>query len=416
MLLVAVASIGHCSLAFAQSTPPSFSSAPVSSPAQAALEQSRMKSADLKPHAPRLMTTSIEQLPLKEIQLPQGFKVEVWAHGIPGARMMARGERGTVFVGSRIIGRVYAVSDKGDRRESRILAEKLVQPNGIAVRDGNLYVAAINKVLRYDNIEALLQGNPETLPQPVDMTDKFGLPPDQHHGWKFLAFGPDGKLYIPVGIPCNACEINPAVHGNIRRYNADGSGMQIMARGVRNSVGFDFHPKTGELWFTDNGRDWQGEDGPQDELNRLPAGKIGASFGNPYCHADGKPDLDIHKPDACAGTLAPVTLMGAHAAALGMRFYTGNMFPGYKNAIFMARHGSWNKTKKTGGDLIVVRMNPNGTVKSQEVFMTGFMVNNAYLGRPVDVAVMKDGSMLVSDDHAGAIYRVTYGAAKVANR
>ena len=393
------------------SAPPSFSSAPASSPAQAALEQSRMKSADLKPHAPRLMTTSIEQLPLKEIQLPAGFKLEVWAHGIPGARMMARGERGTVFVGSRIIGRVYAVSDKGDRRESRILAEKLVQPNGIAIRDGNLYVAAINKVLRYDNIETVLQGNPESLPQPLDMTDKFGLPPEQHHGWKFLAFGPDGKLYIPVGIPCNACEINPAVHGNIRRYNADGSGMQIMARGVRNSVGFDFHPKTGELWFTDNGRDWQGEDGPQDELNRLPSSMIGASFGNPYCHADGKPDLDIQKPNACAGTIAPATLMGAHAAALGMRFYTGKMFPAeYQNSIFVARRGSWNKTEKNGYDVVNVRTSADGKQVKVLPFLSGLLdrKGNRFLGRPVDVLPMPDGALLVSDEENGAIYRISY--------
>src|SRR5688500_9213647 len=205
----------------------------------------RMKNPNLTGNPPKLTITPPEEIPLKDIKVPPGFQVELWAHGMPGARMMARAENGTVFVGTRTIGRVYAVMDKGGQRTSKIIAEKLVQPNGVLVHKGALYVAAINKVLRYDNIEA----NLEKIPTPVDMTDAFKLPPDVHHNWKFLAFGPDNKIYIPVGAPCNLCEINPEVHGNIRRYNLDGSGMEIVARGVRNSVGFDFHPKTAEMWF-----------------------------------------------------------------------------------------------------------------------------------------------------------------------
>jgi len=264
-------------------------------------------------------------------------------------------------------------------------------------------------VFRYDNIEdALAQGN---VPAPVDMTDAFKLPPDVHHNWKFLALGPDKKIYFQVGSPCNLCEINPGVHGQIRRYNLDGSGMEIMARGVRNSVGFDFHPKTGELWFTDNGRDWAGEDVFEDELNRVPANMIGARFGFPYCHANGQPDPDIKVPNPCDGVVLPVTTLGAHVAALGMRFYTGKMFPQeYADAILIARHGSWNKTERNGYDVVMVKATPDGKNAKIAPFMTGFLdkARNAFSGRPTDVMLMPDGSVLVSDEQNGAIYRVSY--------
>ena len=232
-----------------------------------------------------------------------------------------------------------------------------------------------------------------------------------HHNWKFLAFGPDKKIYIPVGSPCNLCEVNPSVHGHIRRYNLDGSGMEIVARGVRNSVGFDFHPQTGELWFTDNGRDWAGEDGFEEELNRVPANMIGAHFGFPYCHANGQPDPDIKVPNPCANVVLPVVTLGPHAAALGMRFYTGNMFPAeYREAIFVARRGSWNRTEKNGYDVLAVRASPDGKNAKVTPFVTGFLdkAKNEFWGRPVDVLQMPDGSLLIADEQVGAIYRVSY--------
>ena len=369
----------------------------------------RMKNPFLTGHAVKTTVTPPEEIPLARLHVPPGFQIELWAHGNPGARMMARGDRGTIFQGTRVIGRVYATMDRDGKRTSRIIAEKLVQPNGVLFHEGSLYVAAINKVLRYDNIEeALAQGN---VPTPVDLTDAFKLPPEVHHNWKFLAFGPDKKIYIPVGSPCNLCEVNPGVHGQIRRYNLDGSGMEIVARGVRNSVGFDFHPRSGELWFTDNGRDWAGEDGFEEELNRVPANMIGAHFGFPYCHANGQPDPDIKVPNPCANVVLPVTTLGPHAAALGMRFYTGNMFPAeYREAIFVARRGSWNRTEKNGYDVLTVRATADGKNAKVTPFVTGFLdkAKNEFWGRPVDVLQLPDGSLLIADEQMGAIYRVSY--------
>jgi glucose/arabinose dehydrogenase len=372
-----------------------------------------MSASPLAPHAIPMTVTPPEKIPLNRIKVPAGFKVELWAHGMPGARMMARGDKGTVFVGSRAIGRVYAITEKNGNREHKVLAQGLTQPNGVAVRNGSLYVAAINRVLRYDNIE----DNLDNVPEPVDLTEAFDLPAEQHHGWKFLAFGPDGKLYVPVGAPCNICEVNPGTHGHIRRYDPDGSGMEIVARGVRNSVGFDFHPVTKELWFTDNGRDWMGDDGPEEELNRVTPQLTGAHFGYPYCHAQGIADQDIKRPYPCAGVVRPAALLGPHAAPLGMRFYTGNMFPAaYKNSAFIARRGSWNRTQKFGYDVVVATTaGDKATVKP---FMTGFLDSkeNAYLGRPVDVLQMPDGALLVSDEHNGAIYRVSFSKQDLTSR
>lgn len=394
--LLALAACGMLGSAAAQNQP--------QPPAWAQGRPPEMADSPLAPHAPKMTVTPAAEIPLDRLRAPKGFRVELWAHGMPGARMMARGDQGTVWVGSRTIGRVYEVKDKGGKRETRILADKLVQPNGVAFANGALYVAAINQVLRYDGIEK----NPNV--KPVDLTDKFNLPPEGHHGWKFLAFGPDKKLYVPVGAPCNVCEVDTNKHANIRRYNPDGSGMEIVARGVRNSVGFDFHPRTGELWFTDNGRDWMGDAGPQDELNRVT--RIGANYGFPYCHANGIPDRDLKKANPCSDVVKPVALLGPHVAALGMRFYTGSMFPaGYKDTIFVARRGSWNRTKMEGYDVVNVRPSKDGKRARITPFLTGFMdpKANQFWGRPVDVLQMPDGSLLVADEQLGAIYRVSYG-------
>jgi glucose/arabinose dehydrogenase len=279
------------------------------------------------------------------------------------------------------------------------------------MRGGSLYVVAIDKVLRYDGIEA----NPGV--QPVDMTAAFKLPKEQHHNWKYIAFGPDGKLYVPFGAPCNICE-PPKEYAQIRRYNADGTGKEVLATGVRNSVGFDWHPKTGEMWFTDHGRDWMGDDGPSDELNRLAAGSF---YGFPYCHADGKLDSDIKKADACAGVTKPVALLGPHAAAMGVKFYTGSMFPAdYQNTMFIARKGSWNRSKPNGFDVVNVRPSADGKSATVKPFLTGFNESGEaykFWGRPAYIAQLPDGSLLVSDEQLGAIYRVSYdkaagGAAK----
>jgi glucose/arabinose dehydrogenase len=341
---------------------------------------------------------------LRRLEVPPGFKVEIWADGLPGARSLKRGDKGTIFVGTRG-NRVYAVTERGGRRHVRTIIRGLTEPNGLAFRDGALYVVAIDKVLRYDNIEDRL----DAPPHPVDLSAAFHLPADRHHGWKFVAFGPDGKLYVPVGAPCNVCARTPD-HAQIRRYNADGSGMEIVAIGVRNTVGFDFHPATRQLWFTDNGRDYLGNDRPEDELNRVTT--LGADYGFPYCHAMGIADPEVRKPAPCAGTVKPIALLGPHAAALGMRFYTGSMFPpAYRNRIFVARHGSWNRERKSGYDVVSVQVAADGSGAKVEPFLAGLLnpaANESY-GRPVDVLVMPDGSLLVSDDDNGLIYRVSYG-------
>jgi glucose/arabinose dehydrogenase len=391
----AAAALPMASGALAQQQPP---------PAWAQGRPAGMENSPLAPHAPRMTVTTPDKIQLDKLKVPAGFKVELWAHGMPGARMMTAGDKGTVFVGTRTIGRVYAITDSDGGRKTQVLAQGLTQPNGMVFRNGALYVAAIERVLRYDEIEDKLASPP----QPTDLTQAFKLPPEQHHGWKFLAFGPDNKLYVPIGAPCNICEPSPA-HAQIRRYNADGSGMEVVARGVRNSVGFDFHPRTGQLWFTDNGRDWGGEDGPEEELNRVSS--PGENFGFPYCHAQGLPDADLKKSNACDGVTKPVVTLGPHAAALGMRFYTGSMFPAeYRDRIFIARRGSWNRTEKFGYDVVTVTTNPDGTNAKVEPFLTGFLdkQSNAFWGRPVDVMQMRDGSLLVSDEENGAIYRISH--------
>ncbi|MET0670623.1 MAG: PQQ-dependent sugar dehydrogenase [Xanthobacteraceae bacterium] len=371
---------------------------------------------NLKPHATPPMAAPTDKLPVDKLKLPAGFKAEVWSSGHPGARTMVEGPKGTIFMGTRQLGRVYAITNKDGKREVKVLLQGLTQPNGLAVKDGALYVLAINKVFRFDNIE-------DNLDKPgtgVELTDKFNLPDTVHHNWKYADFGPDGKLYIQVGANCNICEINNGIHGQIRRYNPDGSGMEIVARGVRNTVGFDWHPVTKELWFTDNGRDWAGNGGPEDELNVVAKGKEGSFFGFPYCHANGVPDPDVKIPNPCAGVTLPAVTTGPHSAGLGIRFYTGNMFPkSYQNVAFIARRGSWNREQKFGYDVIVART--SGGKAKLEPFLSGFLdeKGNAFSGRPVYVHQMKDGSLLVSDEQNGAIYRITYqakSAGKTASR
>jgi glucose/arabinose dehydrogenase len=390
------------SLGQAPAPPPGFSPLDKGNPAKS------NQDTGLRPHATPPSETPLDKVPIDKLKLPAGFKADVWSHGHPGGRTLVRGAKGTVFMGTRLIGRVYAITEKDGKREVKTLLSGLTQPNGLAFKDGALYVLAINKVLRFDNIEDKLD-NPG---EPVDLTDKFNLPPEIHHNWKYADFGPDGKLYIQVGANCNICEVNPGIHGQIRRYNADGSGMEIVARGVRNTVGFDWHPVTKELWFTDNGRDWAGNEGPQDELNRIPKDQEGGNFGFPYCHASGIADPDVKRPNPCAGVILPAALTGPHSAGLGIKFYTGEMFPAnYKNVAFIARRGSWNREKKFGYDVVAARTQPNGTARL-EPFMTGLLDEgkNEFYGRPTYVLQMPDGALLVSDEQNGAIYRISYSA------
>jgi glucose/arabinose dehydrogenase len=349
-----------------------------------------------------------DQLPIPHLKLPKGFKIEVYASGIANARSLRIGDKGTVFVSNRQLDKVYAIVDRNGKREVIVIASGLDRPNGLAFHNGTLYIAEGTQISKLENIEDRLD-NP---PKPVVIYNDFLN--HQSHGWKFMGLGPDKKLYVNVGAPCNICE-PPETNGQIRRINLDGSGAEVVARGVRNSVGFDWHPVTKQLYFTDNGRDWLSEDLPEDELNRVT--KLGQHFGFPYCHQGTFTDRELGWGRSCDEFEKPVALLGPHSAALGMRFYTGRMFPAeYHHAIFIARHGSWNKTKKIGGDVVVATLNKNGTVKSVKPFLTGFIQNNAYIGRPVDVEVMKDGSLLVSDDYAGAVYRVTYAPEKAARR
>jgi glucose/arabinose dehydrogenase len=399
--LMLTAFAGH-----AQQQPPAQpAAAPKPPPAWHQGKPPAMTDSKLAPHAGKMTETPVGEIPLDKLKVPKGFTVEIWATGIPGGRAMARGDKGKIYVGTRAIGRVYEVTDKGNARETRVVVDKLVQPAGVAFQGGALYVMAINKVLRYDGIE----DNPAA--QPVDLTDKFNLPPLQHHNWKYITFGPDKKLYVPFGAPCNICEPTEE-YAQIRRYNPDGSGMEVILRGVRNSLGFDWHPKTGEFWFVDQGRDWMGDQGPQEELNRLT--KPGKEFfGYPYCHAEGIADPEIKKKDPCKGVTKPVTLLGPHASALGTKFYTGDMFPAeYKNTLFIARKGSWNRMQKFGYDVVNVRPSADGKSAKVTPFLTGFLDAKAdtFWGRPAYILQMPDGALLVSDEQLGAIYRISFAA------
>ncbi len=350
-----------------------------------------------------IIVFDVVSLPINTIKLPPGFGIEVYAEGIFNARSMTLSPNGTLFVSTRSAGNVYAILDHNkDNKADEIItiARGMWMPNGVAFKDGSLYVAEVNRILRYDNIEANLK-NP---PTPVVVNNSF--PRDEAHGWKFIRFGPDGKLYVPVGAPCNVCERDDERYSTIMRMNADGSGLEIYARGVRNSVGFDWHPITNELWFTDNGRDWMGDDLPPDELNRAP--QPGLHFGFPYCHGGNISDPEFGHKRKCEEFVAPEMNLGPHVASLGMRFYTGSMFPAeYRNQIFIAEHGSWNRSTPIGYRVTLVRVSNNKAI-SYEVFADGWLQGSNAWGRPVDIQIMFDGSILVSDDHANAIYRIYY--------
>lgn len=352
-----------------------------------------------------MLSEEVDQGPFARITLPDGFSISYFAKEVPGARSMVRSPSGVIYVGNRDGDKVLAVRDTdGDYTadEVIVLAEGLNMPNGVAFKDGDLYVAEVSRILRFPDIEKDLN-NP-----PAYEVVKDDLPRDRHHGWKYIAFGPDGKLYVPVGAPCNICESKP-VYAAIHRMNPDGSGMEVVARGVRNTVGFDWHPETGELWFTDNGRDHLGDNYPPCELNRLK--NTGDHFGYPYCHAGDISDPEFGEKQPCSDFVAPAMRLGPHVAPLGMLFYTGEMFPeAYRNKILIAEHGSWNRSKKIGYRITTVDYNSNSVASNYKPFIDGWL-NDAtqdVSGRPVDVIQLPDGSILISDDMAECIYRVTY--------
>lgn len=353
------------------------------------------------------LTDSSAKLPLQSIKMPKGFNISVYAE-VNDARSLALSPSGTLYVGNRDGDKVYAVRDvdgdfKADKRW--VLAKGLNMPNGVAFKDGDLYIAEVNRILRIRDVENKLDnpGKPEVV------YDKF--PTETHHGWKYIAFGPDGKLYVPVGAPCNICESEEPIYASIHRMNADGTGLELFASGVRNTVGFTWHPDTKNIWFTDNGRDMLGDDIPPCELNTAP--KTGMHFGYPYCHGGTIKDPEFGHKKPCSAFTAPAQNLAAHSAPLGLKFYQGGMFPSeYQGKLFIAEHGSWNRTKQVGFNgyqISLVKVSGDkGT--AYETFASGWLGADKLTrwGRPVDVLLLPDGSMLVSDDMAGVIYRITY--------
>jgi len=343
--------------------------------------------------------TPAAEIPVDKIKVPAGFKVELWAAGISNARAMTWGDRGTLFVSSRVAGNVYAITDKGGSREVKTIAKGLNLPNGVAFKNGTLYIAEVSRISKMEGIEDKLDSPPEM----VTVYDT--LPKDVPHGWKYLAFGPDGKLYFNIGAPCNIC-LPPDTHANISRINPDGTGFEYWAHGVRNSVGFDWHPVTRQLYFTTHGRDWLGDESPSDRFDVAPT--KGLNFGYPFCHQGDTLDPEFGKGRTCNDYVKPLLKTGPHVAGNGVMFYTGSMFPAeYKNRAFLAQRGSWNRSKKLGYRVMTVTLE-NGKVGKYEPFAEGWLQGDQIWGRPVYTQVMKDGSLLISDDYAGAIYRVSY--------
>ncbi|AOY58247.1 MULTISPECIES: PQQ-dependent sugar dehydrogenase [Desulfococcus] len=342
-------------------------------------------------------------VPLERIRMPEGFHIQVFADDIPDARSMVLAPGRTLFVGTRRAGKVYAVRDTdGNFKADEILtvASGLNSPNGVAIHNGDLYVAEIHRVIKFPDIER----NLDRIPSPVVVRNDF--PKDRSHGWKFIAFGPDGMLYVPVGAPCNICRSRDPRYAALHRMRPDGTGLKIFAEGIRNTVGFDWHPETGELWFTDNGRDRMGDDIPPDELNHAP--RKGLHFGYPFQHGKNIPDPEYGGITPPRSLTPPVQELGPHVAALGMRFYTGKQFPAeYRNQILIAEHGSWNRTEPIGYRITRVFLEGNRSAE-YEVFAEGWLHQGSVWGRPVDLLVMPDGSILVSDDYGGRIYRIHY--------
>jgi glucose/arabinose dehydrogenase len=338
------------------------------------------------------------------IKLPPGFHLSIFTDQTPNARSLALGEDGTVYVGTMSAGKVYAVRDEdrnGQAEHVYTIASGLAMPNGVAVAGDDLYVAEVSRISKIPNMT-----NRWTDPPPLEKVFE-AFPKDTHHGWKYLRVGPDGKLYVPVGAPCNVCLSDQEIYATLTRLNKDGSDFEIYARGIRNTVGFDWDPKTKELWFTDNGRDWLGNDQPPEELNHAP--KAGLHFGYPYCHGKDIADPNFGKGKNCADYTPTAWTFPAHVAPLGLHFYTGSMFPAeYQGQLFVAQHGSWNRTEPQGYRVMVVKFK-EGRPVADEVFAEGWLQpDGKVLGRPVDILPMPDGSLLISDDEAGAIYRIVY--------
>ncbi|WP_460538592.1 PQQ-dependent sugar dehydrogenase [Echinicola sediminis] len=347
------------------------------------------------------------EVKLETIQLPDNFSIDVWAANVPNARSLSMSEEGIVFVGNRSEKNVYALVDadgngKADYRYT--IAEGLNSPNGVAYKDGDLYVAEINRILKFPDIK-----NHLTKPTFEVIYDAY--PEEGHHGWKFIAFGPDDLLYVPVGAPCNICDPEDAIFASITRIDVKSPNIQpeIIAHGVRNTVGFDWHPDSKNLWFTDNGRDHMGDEVPECELNEVT--EAGQHFGYPYWHEGTVKDPEFGDAGEDPSNYeAPVAKMGPHVAPLGMRFYKGNQFPEkYKKSIFIAKHGSWNRSKKSGYVVSNVSLE-DSEVTGESVFASGWLdePSQEVWGRPVDVQELPDGSLLVSDDMAGCIYRIYY--------
>ncbi|MFL6695075.1 MAG: PQQ-dependent sugar dehydrogenase [Ramlibacter sp.] len=355
------------------------------------------------PFAPLLTGRPASELPLDKLKVPAGFKVEVWADGVPEARQMALGDNGTVFVGNRNLSDVYAIRDVNGKREVKRILKGLQSPNGVAFKDGTLYVAEKERITAYEGIESRLD-NPPAARVVVE-----GLPQQPGHFWKVLAFGPDGKLYFNIGSPQNIT-MPSYLQAAILRVDTKTGVVEDYAKGIRNSVGMDFNPATKQLWFTSNARDWLGNEGPQDILSKVS--QKGEHHGFPYCHQGDMLDPVYGKGRSCSEFTPPVLKLGAHVAPLGMRFYSGSMFPsGYQNSIFVAQHGSWNREVKQGYNVVRVTVDGQGNAKAEpflEGFLTDARADPPMWGRPVDVLVIKDGSLLVSDDYNGVIYRVSY--------
>lgn len=407
--VVASASFAQQAAPTAPATPAS-PATPAASPAPApSWQQGRsteQAASPLHPIAPILTGRPASELPVDKLKVPPGFKVEVWAEGVPEARSLALGDNGTVFVGNRNLKDVYAITDRGGKREVKKILKGLNSPNGVAFSKGALYVAERGRITRYDGIESRLDNPPEgkVVVDNLDPSNQAG------HFWKFLAMGPDGKLYYNVGAPGNI--VMPAYYqASINRVDPQTGVVERVAEGVRNSVGFDWHPKNKDLWFTNHARDWVSDDMPNDTLHHVTAKRM--NFGYPYCHQGDFLDPDFGKGRSCKEFDAPAAKLGPHIAPLGMRFYNATMFPAeYRNNIFIAMHGSWNKTSKIGYNVMRVTLDEKGGVTRMEPFLEGFLIDPAadppMWGRPVDVLVMRDGSMLVSDDYNGIIYRVSY--------